>query len=81
LFCVFDSNGDGYLDITEFATNMFKLYASEFSIKMKVIFDLYFESIKYIAMISIRMVPLPKRMLVFCFLMLLLLNPHNTKAS
>ncbi len=38
---MFDINGDGYLDITEFATNLFKLYTTEFTIKMKLIFDLY----------------------------------------
>lgn len=40
MFSVFDINGDGYLDITEFVTSMFKLYTTEFSIKMKLIFDL-----------------------------------------
>ncbi len=40
LFSVFDINRDGYLDITEFAANMFKLYTTEFSIKMKMIFDM-----------------------------------------
>ena len=41
LFAVFDINNDGYLDITEFVTNMFKLYTSEFNIKMKLTFDMY----------------------------------------
>ena len=41
LFAVFDINSDGYLDITEFATSMFKLYTSELHIKMKMVFDMY----------------------------------------
>jgi len=41
LFTIFDQNGDGYLDLTEFASNLFKLYSSEFYVKMKLIFDLY----------------------------------------
>eukprot|EP01022_Parablepharisma_sp_SALTPOND_P006660 TRINITY_DN126_c1_g1_i1.p1 TRINITY_DN126_c1_g1~~TRINITY_DN126_c1_g1_i1.p1 ORF type:complete len:708 (+),score=74.27 TRINITY_DN126_c1_g1_i1:471-2594(+) len=41
LFAVFDINNDGYLDITEYVTSMFKLYSSEFNIKMKLIFDMY----------------------------------------
>ncbi len=38
---MFDINNDGYLDITEFVTSMFKLYTSEFTMKMKLIFDMY----------------------------------------
>ena len=41
LFAVFDINGDGYLEETEFITSMFKIYSSDFNIKMKFVFDLY----------------------------------------
>jgi hypothetical protein len=41
LFVVFDVNSDGYLDVTEFVTGMFKVYTPEFNIKMKFAFDLY----------------------------------------
>lgn len=40
LFSVFDINKDSYLDMTEFATSMFKVYSSDFAIKFKMIFDL-----------------------------------------
>lgn len=41
LFDVFDINKDGYLDITEFILSMFKLYSTDFSVKMKFVFDMY----------------------------------------
>jgi len=41
LFDVFDINKDGYLDITEFILSMFKLYSTDFNVKMKLIFDMY----------------------------------------
>lgn len=41
LFSNFDLNCDGYLDLTEFATNLLKIYSTEFKIKMKIVFDLY----------------------------------------
>jgi len=41
LFNLFDINKDNYIDNTEFLTSMFKLYSSDFNIKMKFIFDMY----------------------------------------
>lgn len=41
MFKLFDLNKDGYLNFSEFATNMFKLDSSEFNIKIKLVFDLY----------------------------------------
>jgi Ca2+-binding EF-hand superfamily protein len=41
LFDVFDINKDGYLDITEFILSMFKLYSTDFNVKMKFVFDMY----------------------------------------
>ena len=41
MFNLFDINKDNYIDNTEFLTSMFKLYSSDFNIKMKFIFDMY----------------------------------------
>lgn len=41
LFDLFDLNCDGYLDLTEFATNSLKIYSTDFKIIMKLVFDLY----------------------------------------
>eukprot|EP00826_Nyctotherus_ovalis_P013410 TRINITY_DN1361_c0_g3_i1.p1 TRINITY_DN1361_c0_g3~~TRINITY_DN1361_c0_g3_i1.p1 ORF type:complete len:609 (-),score=189.75 TRINITY_DN1361_c0_g3_i1:486-2312(-) len=38
---MFDINKDGYLDITEFILSMFKLYSTDFNVKMKLVFDMY----------------------------------------
>ena len=40
MFAVFDVNKDGYLDQTEFATNMLKVYSNDFATKRKLVFDM-----------------------------------------
>ncbi len=40
LFSVFDNNKDGYIDQTEFVTNMLKVYTNDFFVKRKLIFDM-----------------------------------------
>ena len=41
MFNLFDINKDNHIDNTEFLTSMFKLYSSDFNIKLKFIFDMY----------------------------------------
>ena len=40
-FQICDVNKDGYLDITEFLVGIFKLYYSDYDVKMQFIFDMF----------------------------------------